>query len=166
MFPLFLVLGTAFDRPQVTVRPGKPTGAASSFASGIFREPLNGEKAILPVSKDLELWICSPRTVVRNLILARDIPKEKFPGTRIVNLPGITVTIKEMLNALEVVGGDKILNLVEEKRDEEIEKIVLNWPTRLDTSRAKQLGYVEDGSIENTLKAYIDDYVHKTGETN
>lgn len=143
---------------QVTVRPGKPTGAASSFASGIFREPLNGEKAILPVSKDLEIWICSPRTVIKNLIKAKDIPKEKFPGSRIVNIPGITVTIREMLDALKAVGGDEALSLVEEKRDEATEKIVLSWPTRLDISRAKELGFAEDGPLEQTLQEYVKDY--------
>ncbi|CAD6586787.1 MAG: hypothetical protein ASARMPRED_002834 [Alectoria sarmentosa] len=136
----------------------KPTGAASSFASGIFREPLKGEKCTLPVSKDLEIWICSPRTVVKNLIIARDIPKEKFPGTRLVNIPGVTVTIREMLEALKAVGGDEALKLVEEKRDDATEKIVLSWPTRLDISRAKALGFAEDGTLTNTLKEYIDDY--------
>ncbi|KAL2040120.1 hypothetical protein N7G274_007023 [Stereocaulon virgatum] len=144
--------------PTVTVRPGKPTGAASSFASGIFREPLSGEKAILPVSKELEIWICSPRTVIRNLLKAKDIPKEKFPGSRIVNIPGITVTVKEMLDALKAVGGDEALSLVEEKRDETTEKIILSWPTRLDISRAKELGFAEDGPLEQTLQEYIKDY--------
>ena len=150
------------DDDQVVVRPGRPTGAASSFASGIFREPLNGEKSILPVSKDLEIWICSPRTVVKNLIIARDVPKEKLSGSRIVNLPGVTVTVREMLDALKAVGGDEALRLVEEKREEATEKIVLSWPTRVDTSRAKALGFAEDGTLTNTLKEYIDDQYHGT----
>ena len=143
----------------MTVRPGKPTGAASSFASGIFREPLNGEKAILPVSKDLEIWIASPRTVVRNLILAKDIPKERYAGSsRTVNLPGITVTVDEMLKALEKVGGQKALDLVEERIDEATETIVKSWPTRLDTSLAKSLGFVDDHPLEQTLQEYLEDY--------
>ena len=145
------------------MRPGKPTGAASSWASGLFREPLNGEKCFLPVSKELEIWICSPRTVIKNLIIARDIPKEKFPGTRIVNLPGITVTVNKMLEALRAVAGDNALNLVEPRKDEEMEKIVLSWPTRLDVSRARSLGYVNDGPLEQTLQEYIDDYVERLG---
>ncbi|CAD6582019.1 MAG: hypothetical protein ASARMPREDX12_000732 [Alectoria sarmentosa] len=152
------VPGTSYGAQKHIFRPGKPTGAASSFASGIFREPLKGEKCTLPVSKDLEIWICSPRTVVKNLIIARDIPKEKFPGTRLVNIPGVTVTIREMLEALKAVGGDEALKLVEEKRDDATEKIVLSWPTRLDISRAKALGFAEDGTLTNTLKEYIDDY--------
>lgn len=143
---------------QVLVRPGKPSGAASSFASGIFREPLKGEKSVLPVSKKLEMWICSPRTVVRNLVMARDVPKERYKGSRIVNLPGMTVTIVEMLEALRTVGGDEALKLVEEKRDEATERIVESWPARLDTSRAKSLGFAEDGTLVQTLREYIEDY--------
>ncbi len=144
------------------MRPGKPTGAASSWASGLFREPLNGQKCLLPVSKDLEIWICSPRTVVKNLIFARDIPKEKFPGTRIVNIPGITVTVQQMLEALRVVGGDEAVKLVEDEKDEVTERIVLSWPLRLDTSRAKMLGFAEDGPLDQTLREYIEDYGKKS----
>lgn len=149
---------------QVTVRPGKPTGAASSFASGVFREPLNGKKAILPVSKYLEIWICSPRTVVKNLIHARDIPPEKYRGkSRIVNLPGVTVTVQDMLQALEIVGGKAALDLIEEKRDEAIEKIVESWPPHFDTSLAKSFGFVADGPLERTLQEYIEDYAPRKG---
>ena len=143
---------------QVTVRPGKPTGAASSFASGIFREPLKGEKSILPVSKETEVWICSPRTVVKNLVLARDIPKDCFGRSRIVNLPGVTVTVNEMLDALKVVGGEEALELVEEKRDKATEAIVASWPPRFDTSRAEMLGFVKDGDLIDTLRQYVEDY--------
>ena len=96
--------------------------------------------------------------MVKNLIIARDIPREKFPGTRIVNIPGVTVTIREMLDALKALGGDEALKLVEEKRDEATERIVLSWPTRLDISRAKALGFAEDGTLTNTLQEYINDY--------
>ena len=143
---------------QVVVRPGKPTGAASSFASGIFREPLKGEKSVLPVSPDLDLWICSPRTVVKNLLLAMKIPKERLQGSRVLNLPGISVSVHEMLKALEDVGGVEARELVEEKRDEAVETIVKGWPTRLNTSKAKSLGYADDGPLVQTLKEYIDDY--------
>lgn len=105
------------------------------------------------------MWVCSPRTVVRNLIHARSIPKEKFKGKmRIVNLPGVTVTVNEMLDALEAVGGKDTLKLVEEKRDETIQRIVSSWPARLDTSWAKSLGFENDGPFTQTLQDYIQDY--------
>ena len=158
-----LLDGRILRLPTVVVRPGAPSGAASSFASGIFREPLKGEKSVLPVSKELEMWICSPRTVVKNLVLARDIPKENFPArTRTVNLPGLTVSICQMLSALKKVGGEEALRLVEEKRDEAIEKIVETWSTRFDISRAKMLGFEDDGTLEETLQAYLEDYGEKS----
>ncbi|KAL8997883.1 MAG: hypothetical protein Q9169_002965 [Polycauliona sp. 2 TL-2023] len=155
-----LLDGRIVRLPTVLVRPGKPTGAASSFASGIFREPLNGQKSILPVSKDLSLWICSPRTIVKNLLHARDIPTEAYQGgSRVVNLPGVTVSINEMLEALKAIGGQEALDLVEEKRDPPTQKILESWGVKYDTQKAtKQLGFTEDGALEQTLKDYIEDY--------
>jgi nucleoside-diphosphate-sugar epimerase len=114
--------------PTVIVRPGAPTAAASSFASGIVRESLKGIRNILPVGdEDLEMWVCSPQTVVANLIRLRDLPKERFAkfGSRVVCLPGQTVSMAEILRELEVVGGNKARDLVVKERDEGIEKIVL-----------------------------------------
>lgn len=153
-----LLDGRTCRLPTVMVRPGKPTGAASSFASGVFREPLAGVKAILPVGQKTEMWICSPRTVVRNLMLARSIAKAKFGGSRIVNLPGRTVSVEEMLGVLESVGGQKARQLVVEERDAQIERIVETWPPRFDVGRAKALGFVEDGGLEGTVREYLEDY--------
>lgn len=100
--------------------------------------------------------------MVRNLIHARDILAEKYGGgSRVVNLPGVTVSIHEMLAALTAVGGQKALDLVEEKRDAGTEKIVESWPAKYDTSRAKQLGFADDGTLEQTLQEYLDDYRSK-----
>ncbi|RDW58888.1 putative nucleoside-diphosphate-sugar epimerase [Coleophoma cylindrospora] len=145
--------------PTVVVRPGAPSGAASSFASGIIREPLKGIKSALPVSKGLEMWVSSPQTVVRNLVLAMDIPKEDYgAGSRTVNLPGITVTVEEMLAALKTVGGQKAVDLVEERRDPAVEKIVGSWPARFNTEKAKKLGFVDDGSLVQTIEIYVKQY--------
>ncbi|MCJ1340500.1 hypothetical protein MMC09_005796 [Bachmanniomyces sp. S44760] len=158
-----LLDGRIVRLPTVMIRPGKPTGAASSFCSGIFREPLNGERSQLPVSRETELWICSARTVVQNLVIAMSMPKERFAGgelqgSRVVNLPGVTVTVNDMLDALRKVGGEKALSLVEEKRDEATERIVESWPPRFDTTRAKLLEFMEDGTLEKTVQEYIEDY--------
>jgi len=144
--------------PTIIVRPGKPTGAASSFCSGIIREPLNEEVGILPVAKDLKLWICSSRTVIRNLVAAKDIPTEKFGGgSRIVNLPGSTVTVQQMLDALLEVGGQKALDLVKEEYDENVSKIVTSWPAVFDISRARELGFQADVALKQTFKDYTTD---------
>lgn len=112
--------------PTVIVRPGAPTAAASSFASGIVREPLQGIKSSLPVSEDLEMWICSPYIVVANLINLSEVPREKFAGfgSRVVCLPGQVVTVGKILNELEAVGGKEARNLVVKETDEAVETIV------------------------------------------
>lgn len=90
--------------------------------------------------------------------MARHIAKEAFGRSRIVNLPGITVTVHEMLEALQAVGGEDAVKLVEERRDEATEKIVETWPPRFDTSRAHSLGFALDGSLTETVQQYIEDY--------
>lgn len=154
-----LLDGRIVRLPTIIVRPGAPSGAASSFCSGIIREPLDGERSALPVSRDLKLWVCSTRTVVRNLLIARDVPASAYgKGSRVVNLPGITVSVQEMLDALEQVGGKDALDLVEEKPDAAVANIVGSWPARFDVSRAIKLGFQGDGSLVRTLQEYLEDF--------
>ncbi|KAE8422426.1 Metalloenzyme, LuxS/M16 peptidase-like protein [Aspergillus pseudocaelatus] len=146
--------GRAVRLPTVTVRAGQPTQAASSFASDIIREPFNGKKAILPVSKETEMWICSPYTVVKNLLHAKDIPKEAFGESRSVNLPGLKVSIQEMLDALEEIGGKERRALVEEKYDADVDKIVQTWTPNFKTDRAIKLGFSEDVPMIENIRQY------------
>ncbi|KAE8354960.1 putative mitochondrial processing peptidase beta subunit [Aspergillus coremiiformis] len=146
--------GRAVRLPTVTVRAGQPTQAASSFASDIIREPFHGHKAILPVSKETEMWICSPYTVVKNLLHAKDIPKEAFGESRTVNLPGLKVRIQEMLDALEAIGGQERRALVEEKYDADIDQIVRTWTPQFQTTRAIELGFSEDITLVENIRQY------------
>ncbi|KAH7377475.1 hypothetical protein BKA64DRAFT_252699 [Cadophora sp. MPI-SDFR-AT-0126] len=158
-----LIDGRILRLPTIIVRPGAPSGAASSFCSGIIREPLKGEKSILPVSRDLKLWVCSTRTIIKNLVYAKDIPASMFGvGSRVVNLPGATVTVDQMLQVLGDVGGQKALSMIEEKKDPAVEGIVTKWPAQFDTSLAKALGFHDDGSLARTVHEYLQDYGNPT----
>lgn len=162
-----LLDGRIVRLPTIIVRPGKPSGAASSFCSGIIREPLNGEESELPVPTSLKLWVCSTRTVIKNLIIARDIPTEAFSevvargSSRIVNLPGITVTVQEMLDALLQISGEKVRALVMDAPDSSVEKIVGSWPAEFNISRAIELGFQQDGDLVKTIQEYLEDYAPK-----
>ena len=149
-----LIDGRIVRLPTVIVRPGAPSAAASSFASGIVREPLKGERSVLPVARDLEMWVCSPRTVIRNLVYVKAVPKEQFGISRVVNLPGITVSVEQILKALEAVGGSKAISLIDEVRDPKIEAIVGSWPAKFDIKRAEELGLKGDGSLVETVQAF------------
>ncbi|KAF2450611.1 NAD(P)-binding protein [Karstenula rhodostoma CBS 690.94] len=151
-----LIDGRVVRLPTVIVRPGAPSAAVSSFASGIVREPLNGLQSTLPVSKDLTMWVCSPKTVVKNLVAIKDVPKEKFANNRgrVINLPGQTVTVRQILEALGEVGGGKALRLVEEKHDPDVEAIVASWPARFNISLAQGLGMAEDISLKEEVQSF------------
>lgn len=145
-----LLDGRVVRLPTIIVRPGAPSAAASSFCSAIVREPVNKQHTTLPVPRSLALWICSPETVVENLIRIKDVPASKFGLTRTVNLPGITVTTQEILDALVAVRGKEALGYIKEERDPKVEAIVGSWPARFDTTRALALGMKPDvGLVEN-----------------
>jgi nucleoside-diphosphate-sugar epimerase len=151
-----LIDGRVVRLPTVFVRAGAPTAAASSFVSGIVREPVHGEKSELPVDRDIGIWLTSPRTLAHNLVHAMNVSAEKLGHFRTVLLPGYTATSGEILDALEKVVGKETRALVTEKRDETIQRIVLSWPAKYDTSRAKSLGFSEDVGLEQTIKDFVD----------
>ncbi|EOA86136.1 hypothetical protein ACJQWK_11760 [Exserohilum turcicum] len=150
-----LLDGRSVRLPTVFVRAGAPTAAASSFVSGIVREPIHGFEAELPVDPQIGIWLTSPRTLAENLVHAVKVPAEKFGHFRQVLLPGYTATSGEILDALEKVAGKEARALVKEKRDETTQRIVLSWPAKYDTTRAKELGFSEDVGLEQTIKDFI-----------
>lgn len=150
--------GRVIRYPTVIVRPGPPSSATSSFCSAIIREPLVNEKTFLPVSKSLAMWFGSVDNVIRNTLHAATIPQEKFASmdSRTINLPGMTVTVQEMLDALSRVAGEDKLQYIEQKKDDFLERIVTSWPSHFDTSKAHQLGFSSDLGLESAIRAYID----------
>ena len=151
-----LIDGRALRLPTVFVRAGAPTAAASSFVSGIVREPVHGQLSELPCDPNIGIWLTSPRTLATNLVHAMTIPAEKLGHFRQVLLPGYTATSGEILDALEKVVGKEARELVREKRDETIQRIVLSWPQGYDTSRAMELGFSADVGLEQTIRDFVD----------
>jgi nucleoside-diphosphate-sugar epimerase len=147
--------GRALRLPTITVRPGRPNKAASSFASGILREPLAGEIAPCPVPPETPLWVSSPRAVIRHLVQAHDAPAAAFGTSRSLNLPGLTVTAGEMVETLERVAGREVAARVRWEPDEAVAAIVTRWPARLDATRAEAMGMEADADFEAVLRAYV-----------
>lgn len=148
--------GRAVRLPTIVIRPGVPNKAASSFASSILREPLQGKTAVCPVSEDLAVWIKSPAAAVNDLIHAHDTPGKSWPdGLRALNLPGLTATVSEMVAALERAGGDK--GLISWEPDPAIEAIVGSWPRGMVTERADALGFRADENIDAIVRQFLVD---------
>jgi nucleoside-diphosphate-sugar epimerase len=149
--------GRSLRLPTIVVRPGKPNAAASSFASAIVREPLNGVEYDCPVGPETGVWLLSPRRVVEALLHAHDTPAEAWGARRVVNLPGITVTVAEMIEALGRVGGAKASARLRFVPDARIQGIVRTWPVRFRTPRALAMGFRADPDIDTIIRDYVAD---------
>lgn len=137
--------------PTVTVRPGKPNAAASSFVSSIMREPLAGERAVCPVDPALEMWVGSPASAVNALHHAPGVPSADWPAFGAVNVPGLQVTVADMLAALRARAGDTVADLVDFAPDPKVAAIVDTWPSLFDTRCAQNLGFEGDADFDAIL---------------
>lgn len=149
--------GRSLRLPTIVVRPGKPNAAASSFASSILREPLNGVTCDCPVDPDTGVWLLSPRRVVEAFIHAHELAASAWGWKRVLNLPGISVSIAQMLDALAGVAGENVARRVQWRPDDRIRAIVRTWPVRFETPRALALGFRADPDVATVIRDYIAD---------
>lgn len=145
--------------PTISVRPGKPNSAASSFASGIIREPLNGIASNNPVPANTRMWLSSPNIAVRNLAHVLVVDSEALGMNRVLNVPGICVTVAQMLESLERVAGNEVRALVSENPEQRVIDIVCSWPGEFDVSRPLSLGFINDSDFDDIIRQYRDEFV-------
>ena len=143
--------------PTIAIRPGKPNAATSSFVSSIIREPLHGKPATYPVSSETEVWIQSPGRVVQNFIHAAALHEKELGHDRIINLPGLTISIQQMIKSLEKTAGSQITKLITHVPDDFIQSIVLTWPPHFETTLAKRLGFSGDDSVTDIIQQFIEE---------
>ena len=149
--------GVGIRLPTIVVRPGKPNKAASSFFSGIIREPLAGQEAILPVADDVRHWVASPASAVAFLMHAATMDTELLGARRCLTMPGLSVTIADMIEALSDVAGEEVAGRIRREPDAVIEKIVAGWPRDFDASRAESVGFSADTSFADIVRAHVAD---------
>jgi nucleoside-diphosphate-sugar epimerase len=149
--------GVGIRLPTICIRPGKPNKAASGFFSNILREPLSGQEAVLPVGEDVRHWHASPRAAVGFLIHAATIDTAKLGARRNLNMPGLSATVGEQLEALKRFGGEKALKLIRREPDATIGKIVAGWPRDFVPKRALELGFKAESSFDEIIKIHIED---------
>ncbi len=149
--------GRAVRLPTIVVRPGTPNRAASSFASSIIREPLSGLDTVCPVTPETRLAILSPRKAIDTFLLAHDLAAEAWGHTRSLNVPGLSVTVADMVAALQRVAGDRPLQYIHWQPEAEIQRIVGSWPGAFTSIRAQRLGFRADASMDDIVRAFIED---------
>src|SRR5689334_3475030 len=146
--------GRALRLPTVVVRPGRPNRAASTFASSIIREPLAGKDAICPVSPDTVMALASPRRVVAGLVHALDLPGHTFGDNRSLQLPGFSVAVGDMVEAVRRLGGEAAHARIRWQPDPLVQQIVSGWPPALSAARARALGFTADPDIDTVVRAF------------
>ncbi|MFP9136039.1 D-erythronate dehydrogenase [Devosia sp. XGJD_8] len=149
--------GIGVRLPTIVIRPGKPNKAASGFFSGILREPLLGQEAVLPVPDTVRHWFASPRAAVGFLLHAAVMDTAPLGIRRSLNMPGITATVAEEIAALQRAAGDEAVALIRRERDPVIEQIVAGWPRAFDPERALALGFSGDTSFDEIVQIYVED---------
>jgi nucleoside-diphosphate-sugar epimerase len=149
--------GRSLRLPTITVRPGKPNAAASSFASGIIREPMNGVEGIVPVGPDTRMWVLSPRRVIDNLIAGHEVAASAFGSYRSVSVPGMQVRVGDMADALRRVAGAEVASRVAWRHEPRIDRIVSTWPSNFDCAKGLALGMKADDNFDDIVRAYIAD---------
>jgi nucleoside-diphosphate-sugar epimerase len=149
--------GVGIRLPTICVRPGKPNKAASGFFSGIIREPLAGQEAILPVPDSVRHWFASPRAAIDFLIHASRLNTELLGTRRNLSMPGISATVAEQIESLRRVAGEKAAQLIRREPDPVIQRIVEGWPRNFDARRALALGFKPDPSFDDIIRYHIED---------
>jgi nucleoside-diphosphate-sugar epimerase len=149
--------GVGLRLPSIVVRPGKPNKAASGFFSGIIREPLAGQEAILPVPDSVLHWHASPRSAVGFLIHAAGLTRAQLGDRVNLTMPGVCCTVGEQIAALKRVAGDHVAARIRRAPDELVARIVAGWPRRFDPKRALALGFTVEASFDDIIRAHIED---------
>jgi nucleoside-diphosphate-sugar epimerase len=149
--------GVGIRLPTIVVRPGKPNAAASGFFSNILREPLVGQEAVLPVSREVRHWFASPRAAIGFLLHAATLDTSRLGWRRTVSAPGLSATVGEEIEALRRAAGDKAVKLIRDEPNETIARIVDGWPRDFEAKRALSLGFVAEQSFDEIIRIHIED---------
>lgn len=148
--------GLSLRLPTICIRPGKPNKAASGFFSNILREPLAGLPAVLPVADTTRHWFASPRAAVGFFTHALGLDLASLGANRALNMPGLSATVAEEIEALRRVAGQGAVDLIRLERDETIATIVAGWPCDFEASRARAAGFVAETSFDQIIAAHLE----------
>ena len=154
--------GISLRLPTICIRPGAPNRAASGFFSGILREPLAGLAANLPVADTTRHWFASPRSATGFFLQAARIDTTLVGPRRALNMPGLSATVADQIEALRRVAGQKAVGLIRIAPDPTVAAIVSTWAGNFAPDRATALGFIADTSFDDIIHAYLQDDAPRT----
>jgi nucleoside-diphosphate-sugar epimerase len=140
----------------VSVRPGAPNAAASSFLSGIVREPLAGLRAVCPVPPDTPIALSSPARTIEGILTAARVSDDDWGSRTAMNLPALTTTPRQMVDALARIAGAEVAGRVDWSDDPAVMAIVGSWPSSFRTPRAARLGLAPEPTFDRIIEEYLE----------
>ncbi len=149
------VRGRSVRLMTVSVRPGKPNAAASSFISAMVREPLAGQRAVCPVPPETPLALSSPARTIEGLLRALEVSDAEWGPRTALNLPAVATTAGEIAVALARVAGAEVAARIDWVPDEAITRIVASWPAGMNARRAAGLGLRADASYDDIIRDHM-----------
>jgi nucleoside-diphosphate-sugar epimerase len=149
--------GVGIRLPTIVVRPGKPNKAASGFFSGIIREPLAGQEAVLPVAETVVHTHASPRAAVGFLVHAATLPRDALAPRVNLSMPGVCCTVAEQIASLRRIAGDRVAARIRRAEDPLVARIVAGWPQRIEARRARELGFKAENSFDEIVRIHIEE---------
>lgn len=150
--------GRALRLPIVVIRPGEPTGAVSDIIAGLAREPLNRRNVVSPLAATARFPVVSAARVAENLLRVHDAPASCFGDSRAVNQPGLTVSVADIVAALDRVAGADVAARVHIEPKADIQRVVDGWPTEFVTEARLQPPLEPDPDYDTILRAYLEDH--------
>ena len=155
--------GRALRLPVVMTRPGASTPAVSDRIAAIVREPLLGRDTVCPLSADTRIPVASVQRVAGAFLALHDLPPVAFGHTRAMNLPSLTVSIGEIIAAVERAGRDRAPGRITVAPDPVLQSVVDGWPSAFVSARASRHGIGADASIDALVQAFLDDCASAPG---
>ena len=150
-----LIDGRSLRFPTIAVRPGKANLANSSFISAVIREPVAGRETVCPVPDDIPIALMSPGRLIAAILKAHDLPSAEFGWPRVLVLPAVQVTVRDMLDALDELTGPELRKLVRFEPSERIVPMVKSWPAEVFSARSDRLGIKTDSGAREVVADYL-----------
>ena len=76
---------------------------------------------------------------------------------RSLTLPGIDVSVGDMVESLMRVAGERFVKRIRWEPDTTIKRIVAGWPHRFAPERAVKMGFKADKDMDEIIAAHIED---------
>lgn len=141
--------------PIVLVHPGPPTLSVSDRIAAIVRNAVAGRDVTVPLKGETRIPVVSVAAVVAGLMAMHDMTPAKLGGLTAINLPALTVSMFDIVAALERSVDPSRLGKITFAPDAALEAIVDGWPKGFVSRTASAIGISSDESFETIVRHYI-----------